>query len=338
MGGDKSDADRYKDEAPPHPVRISHDFYFGKTEITQAQWESVMGDNPSQISGDLNAPVDSVSWEDCQAFLVRLNQFNQGTFRLPTEAEWEYACRAGAQSRYYWGENPSEETLITVEESDLNTEPIQKTPNSVWVTDAPDSNIDLCNRLDIDSENDRELTIHWNLAQDDLKDVHVYMQVDGDKKNTYVGRTGAGEATMLRWRSGTHFLNEPFQNGPEDGHSYRFLVFGINPDSSKPVSGPFMADGPVTFKTHSYIPPAVNGFGLHDMCWNVWEWCQDWYDDEYYERSLEIDPVNKTPSQFRVCRGGSKYNSPRFQRSSARGKANPETGYFYIGFRIVREL
>ncbi|MGC9329831.1 MAG: formylglycine-generating enzyme family protein, partial [Candidatus Hinthialibacter sp.] len=204
---------------------------------------------------------------------------------------------------------------------------------------------DLTNRIDIDSEYDRELTIHWNLEQDDLKDVHVYMQVDGGQKNLYLGRTGNGDAAMLRWRSGTHFLNEPFQTGPQDGHSYRFLVFGINPNSPQPVSGPFFSDGPVTFKTRTFTPsaanefglPAVNKFGLHDMCWNVWEWCQDWYDADYYKSSPKIDPVNKTPARFRVCRGGSKYNSPRFQRSSARGKADPQVRYFYIGLRIVRE-
>ena len=83
-----------ENEAPVHQVTISRDFYMGKYPVTQAQWEAVMGINPSKFRG-ADLPVEQVSWEDCQEFIKRLNATGKGTFRLPTEAEWEYSlsCR-----------------------------------------------------------------------------------------------------------------------------------------------------------------------------------------------------------------------------------------------------
>ncbi|NTW63807.1 MAG: formylglycine-generating enzyme family protein, partial [Chlorobiaceae bacterium] len=82
---------------------ISNAFYLGKYEVTQEQWVAVMGSNPSFFKGDTN-PVEQVSWEDAQEFIRRLNQ-KEGTnaYRLPTEAEWEYAARAGTTTTYWWG-------------------------------------------------------------------------------------------------------------------------------------------------------------------------------------------------------------------------------------------
>ena len=90
MGSEKG----FDDEKPVHEVTISQPFYLGKYEVTQAQWEAVMGSNPSGFKG-ATLPVEQVSWEDCQEFIEKLNSKGIGTFRLPTEAEWEYACRAG---------------------------------------------------------------------------------------------------------------------------------------------------------------------------------------------------------------------------------------------------
>jgi formylglycine-generating enzyme required for sulfatase activity len=87
-------------EGPPHSVTIAEPFYMGKYEVTQAQWMAVMGTTPSHFSGDAN-PVESVSWNDCRDFLEELNGLGKGTFRLPSEAEWEYACRAGSTSFWY---------------------------------------------------------------------------------------------------------------------------------------------------------------------------------------------------------------------------------------------
>ena len=104
MGSPVTEKDRNPDESPQHQVTISRPFYLGKYEISQAQWQAVMGNNPSILKGN-NLPVDNISWFDCQTFIQKLNQLSQGTFRLPAEAEWEYACRAGTTTRYYWGDD-----------------------------------------------------------------------------------------------------------------------------------------------------------------------------------------------------------------------------------------
>ena len=92
------------EECPLHRVRISRAFYLGRHPVTQSQWEAVMGNNPSRFKGP-NRPVESVSWEDAQEFIMALNRReNCRLYRLPTEAEWEYAARAGTVSRYFFGE------------------------------------------------------------------------------------------------------------------------------------------------------------------------------------------------------------------------------------------
>ncbi len=92
-------------EHPRHPVTITRGFWLGKFEVTQGQWENRMPNNPSGHTGDAGLPVEKISWDDCQAFLAQLNQSGQGVFRLPTEAEWEYACRAGTDTEFYWGDD-----------------------------------------------------------------------------------------------------------------------------------------------------------------------------------------------------------------------------------------
>ena len=88
------------DEKPVHQVTLINDYYMGKYEVTQALWEAVMGSNPSYFKGD-NLPVEKVSWNDCQEFISKLNSLTGRKFRLPTEAEWEYAARGGKKSRGY---------------------------------------------------------------------------------------------------------------------------------------------------------------------------------------------------------------------------------------------
>lgn len=98
MGSAAGDAD----EAPVHKVRITRPFYLAETETTQAQWEAVMGSNPSSFAG-ARRPVENISWTDAESFLEKLNGGDAGPFRLPTESEWEYACRAGTTTEYSLG-------------------------------------------------------------------------------------------------------------------------------------------------------------------------------------------------------------------------------------------
>ncbi len=103
MGSTSRHAD--DDEKPVTQVRISQGFYLGKTKVTQDQWQAVMGDNPSDFSGCGRCPVEKVSWEDAQVFIGRLNARSGGErYRLPTEAEWEYAARAGTTTGTYAGD------------------------------------------------------------------------------------------------------------------------------------------------------------------------------------------------------------------------------------------
>jgi formylglycine-generating enzyme required for sulfatase activity len=93
--------DGFDDEEPVHEVCIG-DFYIGKYEVTQAEWQAVMGHNPSKFKGD-RRPVESVSWEEAQAFIARLNQLTGKNYRFPTEAEWEYAARSGGKKEKWAG-------------------------------------------------------------------------------------------------------------------------------------------------------------------------------------------------------------------------------------------
>ena len=105
MGSESGD----DDERPVRSMRIDEPFYIAQFEVTQAQWFSVMESDPSQFSDDVNRPVENVSWNDAQAFIHKLNATEPGaTYRLPTEAEWEYAARAGSTTAYAFGDDPAE--------------------------------------------------------------------------------------------------------------------------------------------------------------------------------------------------------------------------------------
>ena len=198
MGSPDSEYDPFSTgNDPQHKVRITKPFYLGKYLVTQEQWQAVIGNNPSCFKGAKN-PVERVSWDDCQEFLKNLNVDNPfrpiGEFRLPTEAQWEYACRAGSTTRYYFG--------------------------------------------------DDELTLG------------EYAWYDANSRHT------------------THQVGE-----------------------RKP-----------------------NAWGLYDMHGNVWEWCQDWYDDRYYATSPTNDPTGAAGGSGRVLRGGSWFNAD-FRRAKSTDKS-----------------
>ena len=104
MGSPITEVGRDKGETQ-HEVTLTKPFYMAKYEVTQEQWESVMGNNPSSRTKGAKLPVTNVSWEDCQEFIKKLNEKTSGGYRLPTEAEWEYACRAGTTTAYSYGDN-----------------------------------------------------------------------------------------------------------------------------------------------------------------------------------------------------------------------------------------
>ena len=124
------------DETPVHSVTLSS-YYIGKTEVTQALWQAVMGSNPSKFKG-ADLPVECVSWNDCQEFIQKLNSLTGRNFRFPTEAEWEFACRGGNNSRgyKYSGSNNLANVAWYVDNSDGQTHPVAtKAPNELGIYD-----------------------------------------------------------------------------------------------------------------------------------------------------------------------------------------------------------
>jgi formylglycine-generating enzyme required for sulfatase activity len=105
MGSPKSEVGRGFDETQ-HGMTLTQGFYLGVHQVTQAQWQAVMGSNPSKFTGD-NLPVETVSWDDCHEFCKKLTDRENKLYRLPTEAEWEYACRAGTATAFSFGETIS---------------------------------------------------------------------------------------------------------------------------------------------------------------------------------------------------------------------------------------
>jgi formylglycine-generating enzyme required for sulfatase activity len=213
MGSPETEKDRNKLSEKQHPVTISSAFYMGEFTVTQAQYEAVMGKNPSSHDGGTN-PAENVSWFDAEKFCQKLNETLKVRwgieiqFQLPTEAQWEYACRAGTKTRFYSGDA----------DSDLD--------NVAWY----------------------------------CSNIKSKTQPGGQK-----------------------------------------------------------------------IP---NAWGLYDMHGNVWQWCHDWYSDDY-EKLPETDPCNNAQGNFRVMRGGSWGDGPSFHRASSRDSGGPEYRDYFIGFRVV---
>jgi formylglycine-generating enzyme len=107
MGSDKG-GEWDKQEKPAHKVKITKAFYIGVYEVTQEQYEKIMGKNPSSFKG-AKLPVDSVGWKEAQEFCKKLSEKENAEYFLPTEAQWEYACRAGSKTEYYWGDKMDNE-------------------------------------------------------------------------------------------------------------------------------------------------------------------------------------------------------------------------------------
>ena len=205
MGSNDSEAE--DDESPVHNVTLS-DYYIGETEVTQELWEAVMGNNPSYFKGSKN-PVEKVSWDDCQEFIRKLNQLTGKNFRLPTEAEWEYAARGGNKSRGY-------------------------------------------------------------------------------------KYSGSNNISDVAWYS----------------------------DNS-------------SWATHPVCIKSPNELGLYDMSGNVWEWCSDWYGENYYSSSPQTNPIGPNSGSSRVFRGGDWILDAQFCRVAIRGGNTPGLRFDGLGLRLV---
>ena len=146
MGATAEMKDPYDNEKPTHQVTLTNDYYIGKYEVTQALWQAVMGNNPS-YSKNYNLPVECVSWDDCQEFISKLNHITGKTFRLPTEAEWEYAARGGNKSRgyQYSGSNNLSDVAWYDDNSGNKTHAVgTKQPNELGIYDMSGNVMEWC--------------------------------------------------------------------------------------------------------------------------------------------------------------------------------------------------
>ena len=146
MGATPEMKNPYKDEKPTHRVTLTNDYYIGKYEVTQTLWQTVMGNNPSKFKGD-NLPVEMVSWYYCQEFISKLNRITGKLFRLPTEAEWEYAARGGNKSRgyQYSGSNNFLDVAWFKDNSGSKTHAVgTKQPNELGIYDMSGNVLEWC--------------------------------------------------------------------------------------------------------------------------------------------------------------------------------------------------
>ena len=147
MMGATSEKEKPDDnEKPVHQVTLTYNYYIGKYEVTQALWQAVMGNNPSHFKGK-NRPVEHVTWNDCQNFISKLNRITGRKFRLPTEAEWEYAARGGKKSRgyQYSGSNNLSDVAWYQDNSGNKTHPVgKKRANELGIYDMAGNVVEWC--------------------------------------------------------------------------------------------------------------------------------------------------------------------------------------------------
>jgi formylglycine-generating enzyme required for sulfatase activity len=199
--------DGNSDEKPVHEVCVS-DFYIGKYLVTQAQWVTVMGENPSKFTGD-RRPVDTVSWDDAQEFIKKLNQQSGRSYRLPTEAEWEYAARSGGRKEKWAGtSDPSQlgDYAWYKENSDEKTHVVgTKKPNGLGL-------YDMSGNL-------------WQWCQDKYGDVYYE---ESDRNNPQGPLTGS--ARVVRggsWYNSAGNVRASYRHGGAPGLRYDYGGFRL---------------------------------------------------------------------------------------------------------------
>ena len=199
MGSPEDEEGRSKDEGPQRQVKVP-EFFMGKYQVTQAQYQQIMGKNPSNFKGD-ERPVEKVSWNDAVEFCKKLTQKTGRTYRLPSEAEWEYACRAGTTTRFHFSENISSD-LANYGRNIKETTPVGKfPPNAFCLYDMHGNVWEWC-----------QDTWHDNY-KDAPKDGSAW--IDNNNRSQIVLRGGS-------WKSNPHYCRSASRYG------YKFNITGIN--------------------------------------------------------------------------------------------------------------
>ena len=204
MGATRSQngSDYNQMEKPVHMVTLS-DYYIGQTEVTQALWQAVMGSNPSNFTGDLNCPVEMVSWNDCQQFITKLNQMTGMNFRMPTEAEWEFAARGGIKNRgfKFAGSNVLDNVAWYNSNAEGTTHPVgTKAPNELGIYDMSGNIYEYCqDRIDNDFAYPSEPQV--NPTGQETGDSRIIRggSIEYGDDNCRVARRW-GDATYAKWK------------------------------------------------------------------------------------------------------------------------------------------
>ncbi|CCI36453.1 SUMF1/EgtB/PvdO family nonheme iron enzyme [Microcystis aeruginosa] len=216
MGSPDSDPDAWDSEKPPHQVKVNS-FAIGKYPVTQAQYQAVMGTNPSHFKNNswfknnLQNPVEQVSWNDAQAFCQKLSQITGKTYRLPTEAEWEYACRAGTTTCYYFGDDANQlgDYAWYKGNSQDKTHPVgQKRPNA-WGLYDMSGNV-------------------WEWCEDDWHSSYIGAPTDG---SAWIKNNNDNDYRILRggsWYNSPNSCRSAYRNNDtrrdNNSNSYGFRV------------------------------------------------------------------------------------------------------------------
>jgi len=207
MGAPLNELGTGPDERPVHTVTFNYSFEMMTTEVTQSMWLEIMGCNPSHFSG-LDHPVEMVSWEDCHDFIEAMNALDPNhTYWLPSESEWEYSCRAGTSTRYYWGDDLDYTEIDNYAWYDENSgytthTAAEKLPNS-WGLYDMSGNV-------------------WELCQDWYHSDYVGAPADGSAWETPLGvycvrRGGCWNFSHVICRSARRFIWYPDTCGNEVG-------------------------------------------------------------------------------------------------------------------------
>ena len=318
MGSPENELQRYSDESPQHSVAVSP-FFISKYPITQAQWQAVMGSNPAEFTDNPLNPVERVSWDDAQEFCDRLSKKTGREYRLPTEVEWEYACRAGTNTPFHFGE-----TIATELANYRGTD--EKIGDKVYPGNygrgskgiyreqtTPVGYFKVANNFGLSD-------MHGNLSKKTSRDYRLPTEAEWEyacrARATTPFHFGETISTELANYRGTDkdITDKDIRDKFVPGNYGRGLK-GIFREETTPVG---------YFKV-------ANNFGLGDLHGNVWEWCEDDWHENYQDALNDGSAWLSEVSSIKVARGGCWFNNPRSCRSACRHSKSRSLHDEFIG-------